>query len=83
MIISAFDHLRRFYSSPVRLSLKIIATSLAVGVLSALPLLLYAGLAPPESDPGALGLLAVAGVFLAQLGLAAGLLRLSWELLSC
>lgn len=81
MISTAMEKLSRFYESDVRLSLKIIATSLATGVLAASPLLLYAAVSAPRSDPGVLGLLAVAGVLLAQLGLAAGLLRLSWELL--
>lgn len=81
MISAAMEKLSRFYESDIRLSLKIIATSLATGVLAASPLLLYAAVSEPHSDPGVLGLLAVAGVLLAQLGLAAGLLRLSWELL--
>lgn len=73
-------HLDRFYASDVRLSLKIIATSLVVGVLGALPLLMYVAAGPADGNPVALGFLAMGSVLLAQGGLMAGLLRLSWEL---
>ena len=69
----------RFYSSELRLSLKIIATSLVLGVLACLPLFFYLFVGE-EGEAFGLGLLALSGVLAAQLGLVAGLLRLSWEL---
>lgn len=73
-------HLECFYASDIRLSLKIIATSLAIGVLGALPLLTYVAAGPADGNPVGLGLLAMGSVLLAQGGLMAGLVRLSWEL---
>ena len=72
--------LRSFYRSEIRLSLKIIATSLAVGVLASLPLLLYVLVGPAGGNPIGLGLLAMLGILAGQAGLVAGLLRLAWEL---
>lgn len=72
--------LGNFYRSEIRLSLKIIATSLAVGVLAAAPLLVYVAIGPADGNPVGLGLLAMLGVLLAQAGLIAGLLHLAWEL---
>lgn len=73
-------HLDCFYRSEIRLSLKIIATSLAVGVIGALPLLSYVAFGPADGNPIGLGMLALLGVFTAQTGLIAGLSRLAWEL---
>jgi len=78
--LSIRNHLAAFYRSEIRLSLKIIATSLAVGVLGALPLLIYVAVGPAGGKPVALGMLALFSVFTAQAGLIGGLLRLAWEL---
>lgn len=74
------ERIASFYASDVRLSLKIIASSLAFGVLGAIPLLLYVAFGPIDGSPVGLGMLAMGSVLLAQLGLMAGLVRLSWEL---
>lgn len=60
--------------------LKILVASLAFGFVGALPLLLYAALGPKDGNPIGLGLLAVAAVGIALLGVAVGLLGLLVEL---
>ena len=54
--------------------LKIMAWSAALGVAGVLPLLLYIAFGPADGNPIGLGLLAVAAVPVAGVGLAVGLI---------
>jgi hypothetical protein len=56
--------------------LKIMAWSVALGVAGVLPLLLYIAFGPADGNPIGLGLLAVAAVPVAGVGLAVGLIML-------
>lgn len=58
---------------------KIMLLSLAIGVAGVLPLLLYAVLGPEDGNPIGLGLLMVAAVPVAGLGLVIGFIRLVIE----
>lgn len=44
-----------------------------------MPLLLYVALGPRDGNPIGLGLLFMLGLFLGQLGLVIGFLRMLWE----
>lgn len=71
-----------FFRGDTRLSLKIFAGSLLFGLLGVTPLLLYIVFGPADGNPIGLGLLAMLAVLVAQGGLAAGMLRLFWELVT-
>lgn len=73
------ERIRAFYAGDIRLSFKIIVTSMALIVVSAVPVLLYALLGPEDGNPIGLGLLFMLGAFLGQLGIVAGFLRMLWE----
>jgi hypothetical protein len=62
--------------------LRIIAFSIAAGVLGVLPLQLYIWFGPRDGNPIGLGLLAVAAVPLAAVGVLVGLVKLLIEYLS-
>ena len=55
--------------------LRIIIASIAFGLAGILPLLLYIGFGPPDGNPVGLGLLAVAAVPLAVMGVLVGLIK--------
>ena len=59
---------------------QLIVTSAALGVAAILPLLLYVAFGPANGNPIGLGLLAVAVVPLACVGILAGLVKLLSEL---
>ncbi|HEX7047310.1 MAG TPA: hypothetical protein VF275_07050 [Gammaproteobacteria bacterium] len=73
------EKVRAFYAGDVRLSFKIIASSIAVIAISAAPILLYAVFGPEDGNPLGLGLIFMLGIFLGQLGLVVGFLRMLWE----
>lgn len=74
-----FDTVARFYASDIRLSFKIMATSLGVIVVAVLPLLALMVVGADDANPFGLGLIAMVGMLLGQAGLVAGFLRMLWE----
>lgn len=72
----------KFYRSEIYMGLKILVTAIAVGVLSALPLVLYIIFGPADGNPIGLGLLAVAGVGLAQIGAVIGVVWFVFEVVT-
>lgn len=73
------EKVRDFYIGDARLSFKIVASSIALIAISAAPILLYAVLGLEDGNPLGLGLIFMLGIFLGQLGLVAGFLRMLWE----
>ncbi|MDX5374404.1 MAG: hypothetical protein LPK43_01255 [Gammaproteobacteria bacterium] len=63
-----------FFRSELHIGLKVLVTSLVLGMLSWMPLLLYILVGPADGNPIGLGLLAMAGTLLAVLGMGVGLL---------
>jgi hypothetical protein len=59
--------------------LRIVAASLALGLLGVLPLLAYIAFGPKDGNPIGLGLLAVLAVPLATIGVLVGSIRLLVE----
>jgi hypothetical protein len=55
--------------------LKIIKTSLAIGLAGTLPLLLYIAIGPSDGNPIGLGLLAVVAIPIAVIGTLVGLVK--------
>ena len=68
-----------FRSDEIYKGLKIIVASIGVGALSALPLVLYIIFGPSDGNPIGLGLLAMAGVGLAQIGALIGVVWFLYE----
>ena len=62
--------------------LRIVAISLALGLIGVLPLLLYIALGPKDGNPIGLGLLAVLTVPVATIGVLVGLIRLVVEVVA-
>lgn len=70
-----------FYRSDLRTGLKIIVTSLALGILSAVPLWLLDTFGPASDTPTGAALLAMFGTIFAAGGAAIGVLWLVIELI--
>lgn len=62
--------------------LRIVAISLALGLIGVLPLLLYIALGPKNGNPIGLGLLAMLAIPVATIGVLAGLIWLVVEVVA-
>jgi hypothetical protein len=67
------------YLRHLKTSIKILIGSFLLGILSALPILIYIAIGPEDGNPIGLGLLALFGVPLSAIGIITGLFMLLLE----